>query len=114
MWPLIAWAIVPGALIAAFAARGATLGWPVNAHRLGYLYLGALLALATWYVLVRRMEIPGAKLPATSTALTLLGIVVFIALNGVLLRTLHHYAGMPFRFNAVMSSTLVQASSSLF
>lgn len=155
VWPLIAWAIVPGALIATFAARGATLGWPVNAHRRGYLYLGALplavfllgwiiianftsngnpaplpyvplvnpldlaqfgalLVLATWYVLVRRLEIPAAKLPATSTALTLLGIVLFIALNGVLLRTLHHYAGVPFHFNAMMSSTLVQASLSLF
>ena len=155
VWPLIAWAVVPGALIATFAALGASLGWPVNAHRRGYLYLGALpvavfllgwilvanftsngnpdplpyvpllnpldlaqfgalLALATWYVLVRRMEIPGAKLPATSTALTLLGIVLFVALNGVLLRTLHHYAGVPFRFNAMMSSTLVQASFSLF
>ena len=155
VWPLIAWAVVPGALITMFAARGASLGWPVREHRRGYLYLGALpvavfllcwivianftsngnpeplpyvpllnpldlaqfgalLALATWYVLVRRMEIPGAKLPATSTALTVLGIVLFIALNGVLLRTLHHYADVPFRFNAMMSSTLVQASFSLF
>ena len=155
VWPLIAWAVVPGALLTMFAARGASLGWPVNEHRRGYLYLGALpvavfllgwifvanftsngnpdplpyvpllnpldlaqfgalLALATWYVLVRRMEIPGAKLPATATALTVLGIVLFIALNGVLLRTLHHYAGVPFRFNAMMSSTLVQASFSLF
>ncbi len=155
VWPLIAWAVVPGALIALFASRGAWLGWPVRDHQRGYLYLGALplavfllgwivianfisngnpsplpyvpllnpldlaqfgalLALATWYLLVRRMEIPGAKLPATSTALTLLGIVLFIALNGVLLRSLHHYAGVPFRFNAMMNSTLVQASFSLF
>jgi uncharacterized membrane protein len=155
VWPLIAWAVVPGALIATFAARGAGLGWPVSGQRRGYLYFGALpvalfllgwivvanftsngnpdplpyvpllnpldiaqfgalLALATWYLLVRRMEIPGAKLPATSTALTLLGIVLFIALNGVLLRTLHHYADVPFQFNRMMNSTLVQASFSLF
>ncbi len=155
VWPLIAWAVVPGMLIAVFAARGAKLGWPVHAHRLGYLYLGALplavfllgwivaanflsngdpaplpyvpllnpldiaqfgalLALAIWYLLVRRMAIPGVKLPSTKTALTLLGIVLFIALNGVLLRTLHHYADVPFRFNRMMSSTLVQASFSLF
>ena len=155
VWPLIAWAVVPGALIAIFAARGARLGWPVNAHPRGYLYLGALpvavfllgwivvanftsngnpaplpyvpllnpldlaqfgalLALATWYVLVRRMEIPGAKLPDTKTALIIVGIVLFIALNGVLLRTLHHYADVPFRFDRMMSSTLVQAAFSLF
>ncbi len=155
VWPLIAWAMVPGALIAAFAASGERLGWPVNAQRRGYLYLGALpvavfllgwivvanftsngnpaplpyvpllnpldlaqfgalLALAMWYVLVRRMEIPGVKMPSTKTALTMLGIVLFIALNGVLLRTLHHYADVPFRFERMMSSTLVQASFSLF
>ncbi len=155
VWPLIAWAVVPGALIAAFAARGERLGWPVSAHRQGYLYIGALpvavfllgwivvanfisngnpaplpyvplvnpldlaqfgalLALAMWYVLVRRMELPGVKLPSTKTALTILGIVLFIALNGVLLRTLHHYADVPFRFERMMSSTLVQASFSLF
>ena len=154
-WAAFAWAVVPGALIAIFAARGARLGWPVNAHPRGYLYLGALpvavfllgwivvanftsngnpaplpyvpllnpldlaqfgalLALATWYVLVRRMEIPGAKLPDTKTALIIVGIVLFIALNGVLLRTLHHYADVPFRFDRMMSSTLVQAAFSLF
>ncbi len=155
VWLLIAWGIVPGALIATFATRGAMLGWPVSAHRRGYLYwgalplavfllcwvvmanfisngnpdplpyvpllnpldiaqFGALLALATWYVSVRRMDIPGVKLPSTKTALTLLGMVLFIALNGVLLRTLHHYAGVPFRFNAMMGNVLVQASFSLF
>jgi uncharacterized membrane protein len=155
VWPLIAWAVVPGALIAVFAARGARLGWPVNTHRLGYLYLGALpvavfllcwivaanflsngdpaplpyvpllnpldiaqfgalLALAIWYLLVRRMDIPGVKLPSTKIAVTLLGIVLFIALNGVLLRTLHHYADVPFRLDRMMSSTLVQAAFSLF
>jgi uncharacterized membrane protein len=155
VWPLIAWAVVPGALIALFASRGAWLGWPVRDHQRGYLYLGtlplavfllgwivvanftsngnpaplpyvpllnpldlaqfgALLALATWYLLVRRMEIAGAKLPATKTALVILGIVLFVALNGVLLRSLHHYAEVPFRFNRMMNSTLVQASFSLF
>lgn len=155
VWPLIAWAVVPGALIALFAARGAQLGWPVQAQRRGYLYLGALpvamfllcwivaanflsngnpaplpyvpllnpldiaqfgalLALAIWYLLVQRMAIPGVKLPAPKTALTLLGIVLFIALNGVLLRTLHHYADVPFRLERMMSSTLVQAAFSLF
>jgi uncharacterized membrane protein len=155
VWPLIAWALVPGALIAAFAARGAGIGWPVNTHRRGYLYLGALpltvfllgwivwanftsngnpsplpyvpllnpldiaqfgalLALAIWYLLVRRMVIPDVTLPAPQSALTLLGIVLFIALNGVLLRTLHHYADVPFRLGGMMSSTLVQAAFSLF
>jgi len=75
---------------------------------------GALLAIAVWFVHLRRLADPGVKLPATQTALTILGIVLFIALNGVLLRSLHHYADVPFRFERMMSSTLVQASFSLF
>jgi uncharacterized membrane protein len=75
---------------------------------------GGLLALAIWYLRVRRMGISGAELPSTRTALVLLGVVLFIALNGVLLRTLHHYADVPFRLDRMMSSTLVQASLSLF
>jgi uncharacterized membrane protein len=155
VWPLIAWALVPGTLIALFAARGDRLGWPVAARRYAYLYAGALplavflllwivyvnfrsdgdpsplpyvpllnpldiaqgaalLALATWYLGVRRLELPGATLPGSTLALRLLGVVSFIALNGVLLRTLHHYAGVPFHLDAMMRSMLVQAAFSLF
>jgi uncharacterized membrane protein len=155
VWPLIAWALVPGTLIALFAARGERLGWPVAVRRYAYLYAGALplavflllwivyvnfrsdgdpaplpyvpllnpldiaqgaslLALATWYLGVRRLELPGATLPGSTMALRLLGVVSFIALNGVLLRTLHHYAGVPFHLDAMMRSMLVQAAFSLF
>jgi uncharacterized membrane protein len=155
VWPLIAWALVPGTLIAVFAARGDRLGWPVAAHRRAYLYTGALplvvfllawivfvnfrsngdpaplpyvpllnpldlaqagalLALATWYLGVKRLDVTGAKLPDPATAIKLLGVVLFIALNGVLLRTLHHYADVPFRIHAMWNSNLVQASFSLF
>ena len=155
VWPLVAWAIVPGALIALFAARGAKLGWPVAAHQRAYLYLGALpiavfllgwiivanftsngnpaplpyvplvnpldlaqfgalLAMVAWYLHLKRAEIAGVKLPGATAAWRILGVVLFIALNGVLLRTLHHYADVPFRFNRMMSSTLVQTSFSIF
>jgi uncharacterized membrane protein len=155
VWPLIAWALVPGALIALFAARGERLGWPVSAHRGAYLYLGALpvaacllawvvyanfasdgnpaplpyvpllnpldlaqagalLALAQWYVSLRRLALPQAALPSDVAALRLLGVVVFVVLNGVLLRALHHYADVPFRFDALLRSVLVQMAFSLF
>ena len=154
-WPLIAWALVPGALIAVFAGRGDRLGWPVSAYRHAYLYAGALplvvfllawvvfvnfasdgnpaplpyvpllnplelaqagalLAIVMWYVSVRQLELPGAQLPAPEMAVRLLGVVLFIALNGVLLRTLHHYADVPFRLDAMLRSVLVQAAFSLF
>ena len=155
VWPLIAWALVPGALIAVFAARGDRLGWPVAARPRAYLYAGALplaifllawiiyvnfrsdgnpaplpyvpllnpldiaqaaalLALATWYLGVKRLELPDTRLPDSATAIKLLGVVLFIVLNGVLLRSLHHYADVPFRLHAMWNSNLVQASFSLF
>jgi uncharacterized membrane protein len=155
VWPLIAWALVPGALIAVFAARGDRLGWPVSARRHAYLYAGALplavflvawivfvnfrsdgnpaplpympllnpldlaqagalLAVVTWYLGVKRLDLPQAALPAPATAIKLLGAVLFIALNGVLLRTLHHYADVPFRLEAMLRSNLVQSAFSLF
>ena len=43
-----------------------------------------------------------------------LAAAVFVWLNAVLLRTLHHWAGVPFDFDAMMRSTLVQTSLSIF
>jgi uncharacterized membrane protein len=155
VWPLIAWALVPGTLIAVLAARGERLGWPVSTRRQAYLYAGALplaaflvgwvvfvnfrsdgnpaplpyvpllnpldiaqaaalLALVAWYLGVRRLGLPEAKLPDLATAIKVLGAVLFIALNGVLLRTLHHYADVPFRLEAMLRSNLVQSAFSLF
>jgi uncharacterized membrane protein len=39
---------------------------------------------------------------------------VFVWLNAVLLRTLHHWAGVPFGLAAMLDSMLVQASLSIF
>ena len=49
--------------------------------------------------------------PAVPISLALLG---FIALNGALLRTLNHLFGVPFTLNAMLQSTLVQTSLSIF
>ena len=155
VWPLIAWALVPGAMIAFFAARGEGLGWPVRAHRHAYLYAGAmpvavfllawvfyvnftsngdpaplpyvpllnpldlaqsgaLLALAMWYLALRRLEMPGVALPSPTGAIRLASVAGFVWLNGVLLRSLHHYAGVPFRLEAMLRSDLVQTAFSLF
>ncbi len=42
------------------------------------------------------------------------GSAAFIAANGVLIRALHQYAGVPVRFDAIMASMLAQAALSLF
>jgi uncharacterized membrane protein len=44
-------------------------------------------------------------------ALALLG---FLWLNAVLLRTLHHWAGIPYELRAMLDSTLVQSALSIF
>jgi hypothetical protein len=52
-WPLIAWALVPGTLLALLALRGDRIRWPVAAHLATYLVPGAapLAAfLAAWFV----------------------------------------------------------------
>ncbi len=43
-----------------------------------------------------------------------LGIGGFICANGILLRTLHHWAGVPFDIDEMLESMLVQASFSIF
>jgi uncharacterized membrane protein len=155
VWPLIGWALVPGAIIALLAVRGERLAWPVREHRRAYLYAGAapiavfllawvvwvnfvsdgnpaplpylpllnpldlaqagaLLALAMWYLALARLDLPGAALPSKTAAVRLAGAAAFVWLNGMLLRSLHHYAGVPFRLEAMLRSDLVQAAFSLF
>src|SRR5439155_3813964 len=41
VWPLIAWALVPGALLTLLALVGSRIAWPVAAHRDAYLAAGA-------------------------------------------------------------------------
>jgi uncharacterized membrane protein len=51
----------------------------------------------------------GAAAPVASIAA-----LTFVWLNAALVRTLHRWAGVPFDFGAVVSSTLVQTSVSIF
>lgn len=153
-WPLIAWALVPGALLLLLGMRGERIGWPVAAHLDAYLvagatplaaflgvwfvagngvsngdpwplpYLpilnpldlaqaGALLAVANWFLEVRRLGLPplaGVSLPAAAGLAAVAG---FLWANAVLLRALHHWAGVPFSLAEMLRSDLVQASLSL-
>jgi uncharacterized membrane protein len=74
----------------------------------------ALLALFAW---LRRMRVaPFAPqiFQTRELAAVALGSIAFVWLNGVLLRTLHHWAGVPFNLDAMGRSMLVQASLSIF
>ncbi len=62
------------------------------------------------YFLISRAELLVSG-PAVPISLALLG---FLALNGALLRTLNHLFGVPFTLEAMLQSTLVQTSLSIF
>jgi uncharacterized membrane protein len=47
-------------------------------------------------------------------AWVLIGALAFIWLNGILLRSIHHWADVPYTFNAMMRSVIAQAALSIF
>jgi uncharacterized membrane protein len=100
-------------LYANFTHSGASAPLPylpiINAIDLGHLFI--LLTLTIWW---RRIN-HGESLNALKTVLLpLAGALIFIWLNAILLRTLHHWAGIAFELDVMMRSVLVQASLSIF
>jgi uncharacterized membrane protein len=71
-----------------------------------------LLALVAWYLKLRELGFAGSVLPVHAGAT--IGITVFVWLNGTLLRTLHHWADIPYERSAMFHSMLAQASVSIF
>jgi uncharacterized membrane protein len=155
VWPIIAWALVPGALLTLLALAGARMGWPVSAHRDAYLragaaplaaflglwavlvnfvsngdpaplpyvpilnpldlaQVGAVLAVGLWFVEGRRLRLTGFAEVPLATAYGLLAAGAFVWANAVLLRTIHHWAGVAFEPQALVSSDLVQTALSIF
>lgn len=154
VWPLIAWALVPGALLALIALRGTRLGWPIAAHRDAYLVagcaplavflglwaflvnfvsngdpsplpyvpvlnpldlavLGAVLVVALWFAEGRRLAIPAFAMVSPAPGYALAAAAGFVWVNAVLLRTLHHWADVPFDLDRMLRSDLVQTSFSI-
>ncbi|MBM2806189.1 MAG: hypothetical protein HW419_4082, partial [Deltaproteobacteria bacterium] len=74
----------------------------------------ALLALFAWLRRLRGAPFAPQIFQTTELAYVALGSIGFFWLNGVLLRTLHHWAGVPFNLNSMTRSMLVQASLSIF
>ena len=74
----------------------------------------AFLALATWWRTLHEQEIPDvAELPRSIPRL-MIGTAIFVFLNGVLLRTLHHWADIPYQLDIMLRSDLVQVALTIF
>jgi len=76
--------------------------------------LAGLMALFAWLRRVRLEPLAPELLRSPELTYIGLGSVGFLWLNGVLLRSLHHWGGIPFRFDAMMQSMTVQAAFSIF
>ncbi|HET9576541.1 MAG TPA: DUF2339 domain-containing protein [Usitatibacter sp.] len=83
----------------------------LNALDFAHVLVGIALASAALAARRSGLALPGSlRRPAAAWT----GALAFIWLNGVLLRTLHHWAHIPYRTEAMMRSMLVQASLSIF
>jgi uncharacterized membrane protein len=67
-----------------------------------------------WRRALAQIDAPRLLAHLLEAAPAWLGVTAFIWANGVLLRSLHHWADIPFRLDAMLRSTLVQASFSVF
>ena len=74
----------------------------------------ALLTLFAWLRRLRGLSFAPLVFATAELAYVALGSIGFIWLNGLLLRTLHHWGGVPFDFYSMMRSMLVQSSLSIF
>lgn len=79
----------------------------LNAIDIGH----GLVILSVWTWL---MQIRATALFNQSIVIRAGGAALFVWLNAILLRTLHHWDGVAYRFDALMASMLVQTALSLF
>ena len=103
-------------LHANFTSRGdaAPLPYLPLLNPLDLTQFATLMALFAWWRTMRTIPSVAPLLQSAEVAYVGLGSAAFFWLNGMLLRSLHHWAGVPFEFEALMRSMIVQASLSIF
>jgi hypothetical protein len=109
-WGLVAWVIVPVAALLVVALKADRLPWPVAGNRATYLGIAALLAVSIWFLVARRAHLPLVSLLPAQTGNAIVGAVVFVVFNAILLRTVHHWAGVSYDLGPMLRSNLVQAT----
>jgi uncharacterized membrane protein len=84
----------------------------LNALDLAHI-LGATCVASAWLAARRTLgEVPAEW--RGRGAIAIAGGLTFFWLNGVLLRSIHHWAGIPYRLDPMLRSVLVQAALSVF
>ena len=68
----------------------------------------------TWQRALLRNDPPATLAQMIRSAPVWLGATAFLWANGILLRSLHHYADIPYRLDVMLRSTLVQTAFSVF
>jgi uncharacterized membrane protein len=72
--------------------------------------IAALLAVSIWFLVARRAHLPLVSLLPAQTGNAIVGAVVFVVFNAILLRTVHHWAGVSYDLGPMLRSNLVQAT----
>jgi uncharacterized membrane protein len=95
-----------------YDGRSGPLGYLPILNALDLMHLFVFAAFVLW---ARALVREGLPLPLPRHLLLgAAGAAVFFWLNAVLLRTIHQWGGVPYRFETLMASTLVQAALSIF
>lgn len=128
-WPLSGergYLLLGGAPLAAFLALWSfAVNWhgDGSADPLPYLPLvnpldltlfAALMLIAWWWITVRRRGLVAESAQRKTIGTALWSGLLFAILNGVLLRSLHHWGGVPWDWDAMLASRLVQSALSIF
>jgi uncharacterized membrane protein len=117
----LTWGAAPLVALATLWSAASNFGSSGGAHPLPYLPILNPLDVSQMFVLVGMLAWLGTlhRKSFLATESVIHGAYVvsalgFLWLNAVLLRTLHHYFEVPLRWSAMMDSTLVQSSLSIF
>ena len=112
--PLAVYLVLWG-LVVNFASNGdpAPLPYVPILSPLDLAELGALLAVALWFLEAQRLALPPLASVPRAQAVGVLAALVFVWMNAVLLRTLHHWGGVRFGLEAMLRSDVVQTALSI-
>jgi uncharacterized membrane protein len=76
--------------------------------------LFVLLVLTRFWLYLRAARLPTYEALREKPVFAALAVLAFIWLNAVLLRAIHHWAGIPFQLEPMLRSTLVETALSIF